>query len=73
MGKQPQTDIGLRRVSWVHVTVCGDDAHAVAHGIGHRLPRAVPIPMETAAALAGRGVPALLRRIDGDPVASEAR
>jgi hypothetical protein len=54
--------VGLRRVSWVVVTVDGDRVHAAAAGVCHRLPRTVPIPVKDAMRLAADGVPVVVRR-----------
>jgi hypothetical protein len=61
--------VGLRRVAWVQVMVDehGEYTRAEAHGIGHRLPSTVPIPLSAAAALAAAGVPVLVRHVVGAP------
>jgi len=62
--KSTVSALGMRRVSWVQILVDegGEYSRAEAHGIGHRLPRTVPIPLSAAAALAAQGVPLLVRR-----------
>jgi len=47
----------LRRVDAVHVYVTERPARAVAVGVAHRLPVALPITLASAARLATLGVP----------------
>ena len=56
---------GLRRVSWVGITLDGGGAHCRVHGIGHRLPASRPVSLDTALALAAHGVPTVVRSADG--------
>ena len=60
-----QTQTGLRRVSWVGITLDTDGAHCHVHGIGHRLPATRPVSLDTALALAADGVPTVVRSADG--------
>ena len=57
---------GLRRVSWVSVTVRGRGAVAEVHGIGHRLPRVVRVSMATASSLAAGGTPIVVHRVPAE-------
>ena len=61
MAKSHADMLGMRRISWVHVVRNGDDATAEVHGIGHRLPRTIRVPMATASALVAAGVPLVLQ------------
>lgn len=54
--------MGMKRVSWVRVVLDGDDCRAEVHGLGHRLPRTLRVPLATASALVGEGVPLLVHR-----------
>lgn len=60
----PET--GMRRVSWVRIVVDDHGAHCEVHGVGHRLPNAHPVSLETALALAAGGVPTVVRSADGE-------
>ena len=62
-------DTGLRRVTWVRITLDDEGTRCLVHGIGHRLPVTRPISLDTALALAAAGVPTVVRSADG---ASEA-
>ncbi len=53
--------LGMRRITWVRVIWGRRDARAEVHGIGHRLPRTVQVPMAIASALVHTGVPLILR------------
>ena len=55
----------MRRVLWVRVTCGRDGAHAEAVGLGHRMPRVMPIGMDRAARLSAAGVPVVVRRMAG--------
>ena len=52
--------LGMRHISWVHVTYDDHTVRATAHGLGHRLPATVPITLSQAAALGRNGVPLLV-------------
>ena len=54
---------GLRRVSWVSVTVEGNEAVAEVHGIGHRLPRVVRVSLATASSLVADGTPVVVHHV----------
>jgi hypothetical protein len=57
----------MRRIAFVRVSTDGMTSSAVAVGVGHRLPRVMPIRLSTAARLASDGVPLLFRRrVAGD-------
>ena len=58
-------DTGMRRVSWVRIVLDEHGAHCQVLGVGHRLPNARPISLDTALALAARGVPTVVRSADG--------
>ena len=55
----------MRRVSWVRITVDGHAAHCEVLGVGHRLPSAHRVSLDTALALAASGVPTVVRTPDG--------
>ena len=55
---------GMRRVSWVRITVDERGAHCELHGVGHRLPNARRVSLDTALALAASGVPTVVRTVD---------
>jgi hypothetical protein len=57
-------DTGMRRVSWVRIVVDGTATHCEVLGVGHRLPNAHPVSLETALALAAGGVPTVVRTVD---------
>ena len=52
---------GLRRISWVTVTVEDGHATAVVHGLGHRFPKTVRISLRAALELAADGTPTVVR------------
>ena len=52
---------GMRRVSWVRITVDGRGAHCEVHGVGHRLPSVRRVSLDTALGLAASGVPTVVR------------
>ena len=60
-------DTGMRRVSWVLIVLDEHGAHCQVLGVGHRLPNARPISLDTALALAASGVPTVVRPADGGP------
>jgi hypothetical protein len=60
-----QVETGMRRVSWVRITLDAHGAHCQVLGVGHRLPNARRISLETAVALAAAGVPTVVRSADG--------
>jgi hypothetical protein len=51
----------MRRVSWVRITVDGHGAHCEVLGVGHRLPAARRVSLDTALDLAASGVPTVVR------------
>ncbi|HET7718529.1 MAG TPA: hypothetical protein VFK43_01090 [Acidimicrobiales bacterium] len=55
----PET--GLRRVSWVRIVVDDAGPHCEVLGVGHRLPTARRVSLDTALALAASGVPTVVR------------
>jgi hypothetical protein len=55
---------GMRRVSWVRIVLDDDGAHCEVFGVGHRLPNARPVSLDTALALAASGVPTVVRSAD---------
>lgn len=55
---------GMRRVSWVRITVDDQGAHCEIHGVGHRLPNTRRVSLDTALALAATGVPTVVRTVD---------
>ena len=54
--------MGMRRIGWVRVVVGPRSSRAEVSGIGHRLPRVVPVPLAVAASLAADGVPLFVHR-----------
>ena len=58
-------ETGMRRVSWVRIALDDGGAHCEVVGIGHRLPAARRVSLDTALALAARGVPTVVRAADG--------
>ena len=54
----------MRRVSWVRIVVDGDGAHCEVLGVGHRLPSARRVSLDTALSLAASGVPTVVRSVD---------
>ena len=52
------------RPGWLTIDSDGTTARAVLHTVLHRRPRDVSISLATAAALAARGMPLVVRRID---------
>ena len=58
-------DTGLRRVTWVRIALDDGGAHCEVIGVGHRLPTTRRVSLDTALALAGAGVPTVLRSPDG--------
>ncbi len=55
----------MRRVSWVRILVNEHGARCEVHGVGHRFPSVRPVSLGTALALAGRGIPTVVRSADG--------
>ena len=53
--------IGMRRVSWVRITVTDEGVTCEVAGVGHRLPMERRVSLETALALAADGVPTVIR------------
>jgi hypothetical protein len=64
---------GMRRVSWVRITLDDQGAHCEVLGVGHRLPSARRVSLDTALALAASGVPTLVRSRDAAEQALAAR
>jgi len=60
-------ETGMRRVSWVRIVVDDRGARCQVLGVGHRLPSARRVSLETALALAAKGVPTVVRTTDGPP------
>ena len=60
-----RVETGMRRVSWVRIVLDDDGAHCEVLGVGHRLPKARRITLDTALALAATGVPTVVRSADG--------
>lgn len=52
---------GLRRVGWVRVVLHDGGGAGEVFGVGHRRPASRPVSLTTAAALAARGVPVVIR------------
>jgi hypothetical protein len=57
----------MRRNCWVRIVVDDDGVHCELLGVGHRLPSVRPISLDTARALAARGVPTVVRSAEGTP------
>ena len=55
----------MRRVSWVRIVLDESGPHCQVLGVGHRLPNARRISLDTALALAATGVPTVVRSVDG--------
>ena len=53
------------RPGWLTIDSDGATARAVLHTVVHRRPRDLAISLATAAALAARGMPVVVRRIAG--------
>ena len=53
----------MRRVSWVRIVVADGGTRFQVRGVGHRLPSTRRVSLETALALAAKGVPT--RTTDG--------
>jgi hypothetical protein len=62
----PTVDTGMRRVSWVRIVLADDGARCEVLGVGHRLPNAHAVSLETALALAAEGVPTVVRSRNGE-------
>ena len=58
-------DTGMRRVSWVRIVLDDHGPRCQVLGVGHRLPNARPISLDTALALAAAGVPTVVRSVNG--------
>ena len=54
----------MRRVSWVRIVLDDAGAHCEVLGVGHRLPNARRVSLDTALALAASGVPTVIRTAD---------
>ena len=55
----------MRRVSWVRIVLDDRGVHCDVLGVAHRLPTSRPVSLDTALALASRGVPTVVRSADG--------
>jgi hypothetical protein len=55
----------MRRVSWVRIMVDDQGVHCEVLGVGHRLPNARRVSLDTALALAASGVPTVVRSATG--------
>jgi hypothetical protein len=62
-------ETGMRRVSWVRIVLDDAGAHCEVHGVGHRLPNARRVSLDTALALAASGVPTVVRSAQQAPQA----
>lgn len=60
------------RPGWLTIDSDGASARAVLHTVIHRRPRDLVVSLTTAARLAARGVPVLVRRIDAPPTGNAA-
>ena len=60
-------ETGMRRVSWVRIVVADGSTYCEVLGVGHRLPSTRRVSLETALALAAKGVPTVVRTTDSDP------
>lgn len=54
--------LGMRHISWIDITVDEVGVRAQAHGVGHRLPRVIPVSLAAAADLASGGTPLVVHR-----------
>ncbi len=54
--------LGMRHISWIDITVDESGVRAHAHGVGHRLPRVIPVSLASATDLAAEGTPLVVRR-----------
>lgn len=68
----PAATSGMRRVSWVRIMVSDGHTRCEAIGIGHRIPTVRPVTIDTAMALAARGVPSVIRSGHGGAVRATA-
>jgi hypothetical protein len=59
-----RADLGFRRIDFVRLTVDHDGVRAQAAGIGHRLPREVPISLRSATRLIESGVPVVVHHTE---------
>jgi hypothetical protein len=62
-GRAVQT--GMRRISWVRITLDEQGIHCDLLGVGHRRPMVRQISLDTALTLASRGVPTVVRSPEG--------
>jgi hypothetical protein len=69
---KPAPATGLRRVSWVRIVLDDQGAHCDVFGVGHRLPSAHRVSLETALALSASGVPTVVRSAHGAHGAEQA-
>lgn len=69
---RPAVRTGMRRVSWVRITLDERGAHCHLHGVGHRLPSVRRVSLDTALTLAASGVPTVVTSPDGAPEALQA-
>lgn len=63
----------MRRVSWVRIVVDAHGAHCEVLGVGHRLPTARRVSLDTALGLAATGVPTVVRSAAASEQALVAR
>jgi hypothetical protein len=54
-------ETGMRRNCWVRIVVDDEGAHCELLGVGHRFPNVRRISLDTAVALAAKGVPTVVR------------
>jgi hypothetical protein len=57
---------GLRRLDWVTFLVDDASIRAELHGMGHRLPSTVRVPVSAALELAANGLPVVINRVVHD-------
>jgi hypothetical protein len=63
-GSGAAVETGMRRVSWVRILLDEHGAHCELLGVGHRFPSVRRVSLDTALALAARGVPTVVRSAD---------
>ena len=55
----------MRHDCWVRIVVDDAGTHCALLGVGHRLPNVRRVSLDTALALAARGVPTVVRSAEG--------
>jgi hypothetical protein len=60
-------ETGMRRNCWVRIVVDDEGAHCQLLGVGHRFPSVRRISLDTAVALAAKGVPTVVRPAGDSP------